>query len=260
MVGDTPEDDIEGARAVGIRAFLIDRDGRYPRRRGCPISMPCPRLSASRPLVAIERTLEGHSRDVAGASDHCLTAVDGVKAAVDGSGGVHDQQVPFERSLSGPPYAAAARKQGGRRDMFKSMAGIVALAAALLAMIALSAGSASAAPQSGACQKDSKLIGPILLSTEDAPDTWWGITKAGLEAAGIVGDDAQKENIEEAFGTTFASLDEAVAALVDAVRPLDKNGNEYVCASSVRGTRAVLGDPNWAFYYFGVIDDKHVKS
>jgi HAD superfamily hydrolase (TIGR01549 family) len=30
MVGDTLEDDIEGARAVGIRALLIDREGRYP--------------------------------------------------------------------------------------------------------------------------------------------------------------------------------------------------------------------------------------
>jgi HAD superfamily hydrolase (TIGR01549 family) len=31
MVGDTPEDDVEGALAAGIeRAFLLDRDGRYP--------------------------------------------------------------------------------------------------------------------------------------------------------------------------------------------------------------------------------------
>jgi len=30
MVGDTLEDDIEGARAVGMRAVLVDRDGRYP--------------------------------------------------------------------------------------------------------------------------------------------------------------------------------------------------------------------------------------
>jgi HAD superfamily hydrolase (TIGR01549 family) len=31
MVGDSPEDDIEGARAAGIAvAFLLDRDGRYP--------------------------------------------------------------------------------------------------------------------------------------------------------------------------------------------------------------------------------------
>jgi FMN phosphatase YigB (HAD superfamily) len=32
MVGDSLEDDIEGARAIGMRAFLLDRDGRYPGR------------------------------------------------------------------------------------------------------------------------------------------------------------------------------------------------------------------------------------
>jgi HAD superfamily hydrolase (TIGR01549 family) len=30
MVGDTPEDDIEGAESIGIRAVLIDRDDRHP--------------------------------------------------------------------------------------------------------------------------------------------------------------------------------------------------------------------------------------
>ena len=30
MVGDSPQDDIEGARALGMRAFLLDRDARYP--------------------------------------------------------------------------------------------------------------------------------------------------------------------------------------------------------------------------------------
>jgi putative hydrolase of the HAD superfamily len=30
MVGDSPEDDLEGARALGMRAFLLDRDGRFP--------------------------------------------------------------------------------------------------------------------------------------------------------------------------------------------------------------------------------------
>jgi putative hydrolase of the HAD superfamily len=30
MVGDSPEDDIAGARAVGMRAILVDRDGQYP--------------------------------------------------------------------------------------------------------------------------------------------------------------------------------------------------------------------------------------
>jgi putative hydrolase of the HAD superfamily len=33
MVGDSLADDIEGARALGMRAFLLDREGRYPERR-----------------------------------------------------------------------------------------------------------------------------------------------------------------------------------------------------------------------------------
>ena len=34
MVGDTVEDDVEGARAVGMRALLLDRDGRHPEVEG----------------------------------------------------------------------------------------------------------------------------------------------------------------------------------------------------------------------------------
>lgn len=30
MVGDSPEDDIEGARSLGMRAVLVDRENRYP--------------------------------------------------------------------------------------------------------------------------------------------------------------------------------------------------------------------------------------
>jgi FMN phosphatase YigB (HAD superfamily) len=30
MVGDSYADDIEGARALGMRAFLLDRDDRFP--------------------------------------------------------------------------------------------------------------------------------------------------------------------------------------------------------------------------------------
>ena len=30
MVGDTPEDDIDGARALGMRTFLVDREDRFP--------------------------------------------------------------------------------------------------------------------------------------------------------------------------------------------------------------------------------------
>ena len=35
MVGDSLEDDVEGARALGMRAYLVDRDGQH-RRRGRP--------------------------------------------------------------------------------------------------------------------------------------------------------------------------------------------------------------------------------
>jgi HAD superfamily hydrolase (TIGR01549 family) len=34
MVGDSPEDDVEGARALGMRAFLVDRDERFPGLEG----------------------------------------------------------------------------------------------------------------------------------------------------------------------------------------------------------------------------------
>jgi len=34
MVGDSPEDDVDGARALGMRAFLVDREGRYPDAEG----------------------------------------------------------------------------------------------------------------------------------------------------------------------------------------------------------------------------------
>jgi HAD superfamily hydrolase (TIGR01549 family) len=34
MVGDSPEDDVEGALALGMRAFLVDRDDRFPELEG----------------------------------------------------------------------------------------------------------------------------------------------------------------------------------------------------------------------------------
>ena len=34
MVGDSPEDDVEGAQALGMRAFLVDREDRFPEFEG----------------------------------------------------------------------------------------------------------------------------------------------------------------------------------------------------------------------------------
>ena len=54
MVGDTLEDDIEGARAVGMRAILVDREGRYtddPERledlRSLPAAIALDRLQST---------------------------------------------------------------------------------------------------------------------------------------------------------------------------------------------------------------------
>jgi putative hydrolase of the HAD superfamily len=56
MVGDSPDDDVEGARALGMRAFLIDRENRYPNEvrltdlRALPAALGLPpRLRARRP-------------------------------------------------------------------------------------------------------------------------------------------------------------------------------------------------------------------
>lgn len=54
MVGDTLQDDVEGARAVGMRAVLLDRDCRYP---GLPGALPD--LFALLELPALSRDARG---------------------------------------------------------------------------------------------------------------------------------------------------------------------------------------------------------
>ena len=36
MVGDSVDEDVEGALAVGMHAFLVDREGRYPEAEALP--------------------------------------------------------------------------------------------------------------------------------------------------------------------------------------------------------------------------------
>jgi hypothetical protein len=107
-----------------------------------------------------------------------------------------------------------------------------------------------------ACNQDSKLIGLIELSTADVPGTWWYITRNGMDEAGITDYEAF---IESVFGREFADLEEASAAIVDAVRPRDLNGNGSVCAYSIRGTRASSPLPDPTLYTFAVSDDRPKK-
>jgi FMN phosphatase YigB (HAD superfamily) len=49
MVGDSVEEDVEGALAVGMHAFLIDREGRYPE-----VAEALPDLSALPTALGLE--------------------------------------------------------------------------------------------------------------------------------------------------------------------------------------------------------------
>ena len=42
MVGDSPADDVEGARALGMQAFLVDREGRFPGTDALPDLLALP--------------------------------------------------------------------------------------------------------------------------------------------------------------------------------------------------------------------------
>jgi HAD superfamily hydrolase (TIGR01549 family) len=44
MVGDSPEDDVAGAEAIGIRAFLLDREGKHERKDALPTLLALPAL------------------------------------------------------------------------------------------------------------------------------------------------------------------------------------------------------------------------
>ena len=105
------------------------------------------------------------------------------------------------------------------------------------------------------CTPDSKLIGRFRASTEDAPDTWWGLSKARFDAAGI---SDYKAALESFYGQTFASEAAAIQFLIDGVKSWDANNNGYVCAFEIRGTRAYFGDN--ATFLLGIEDDKHVQQ
>ncbi|MEO5588744.1 MAG: hypothetical protein ABIS03_04090 [Gemmatimonadaceae bacterium] len=103
-----------------------------------------------------------------------------------------------------------------------------------------------------ACAPDAKLLGRFAVSTADSPDTWWGLTEARFNALGVTD---YKAALEGFFGQNFNTLADATQYLIDGVATFDTNGNGYVCAFEINGTRAYLGVN--AFYLIGVADDKH---
>ena len=108
-----------------------------------------------------------------------------------------------------------------------------------------------------ACVPNARLIGRIAVSTADTPGTWWHLTREGMDAAGLTD---YLATMEGWFGREFSSEAEAISFLGAQVAPLDVNGNGYVCAYTLRGTRTSIGDPDYALTLFGARDDKHAAE
>jgi hypothetical protein len=116
---------------------------------------------------------------------------------------------------------------------------------------------ATPVPDPGSCSRDSKLIGQVSVFGDQNEASWWRLIYNGMIEGGLITTDQQRDYLNGLFGTNFATLDEVrlfnLQGLSDA---FDKNGNGFVCAYDLRGTRASNDDPYFAFTWFGVSDDK----
>ena len=62
------------------------------------------------------------------------------------------------------------------------------------------------------------------------------------------------------FGINYNDLNSLKNFNLQQVATWDKNGNGYVCAFDLRGTRAYLRDPLSQFTFLGIGDDKVAKK
>ena len=113
----------------------------------------------------------------------------------------------------------------------------------------------------GDCPNDSKLLngGPTLVFGE-GPGTWWGLIQGGFAAAGLDTEQEQIDYLNGLFGTNYRDLKSLKDFNLQQVAAWDENGNGYVCAFDLRGTRAHFRDPFSQFTYFGIGDDKVAKK
>jgi len=163
----------------------------------------------------------------------------------------------MRRMVPQSPFSTARRIAlfGALATMAVACAQTDATAPRYIAPPAANASGAPVANGAHACTPDSKLIGRFRVSTADASDTWWGLSKARFDDAGVTD---YKAALESFYGQTFASEAAAIQFLIDGVRSYDANGNGYVCAFEIRGTRAYFGDN--AAFLLGIEDDKHVQE
>ena len=124
MVGDTFEDDVEGALAVGMRAILVDREGRYPDARRAPARPRdrCLRRSVStvysqrRELAHLGRR-GGRPGDRRGADTRALLSRAGRarRAGRRGRGGARRRSARLVRSSSSGAPSLRSRSCGRSR-------------------------------------------------------------------------------------------------------------------------------------------------
>jgi hypothetical protein len=129
----------------------------------------------------------------------------------------------------------------------------------LVAGVIFASGALRAAPMRGPgdCPRDSKLIGQVSVFGDEFEPSWWNLIFNGMIAGGLLTDTAQRDYLNGVYGTSFATLAEVRDVnLQDVSDAFDKNGNGFVCAYDLRGTRAYNTDPYFSFTWFGVSDDK----
>ena len=129
----------------------------------------------------------------------------------------------------------------------------------LIAGVVFASGALRAAPMRGPgnCPSDSKLIGQVSVFGDEFEDSWWNLILNGMVEGGLVTETAQRDYLNGVYGTSFATLEEVRDFnLQDVSDAFDKNGNGFVCAYHLRGTRAYNNDPYFNYTWFGVSDDK----
>jgi hypothetical protein len=130
---------------------------------------------------------------------------------------------------------------------------------ALIAGVVVASGALQAASPRGpgSCPRDSKLIDQVSVWGDESESSWWNLIYFGMIEGGLLTEIEQRDYLNGVYGTTFETLAEVRDFnLQDVSDAFDKNGNGFVCAYELRGTRAYNKDPYFDFTWFGVSDDK----
>ena len=129
------------------------------------------------------------------------------------------------------------------------------LAGSLLVAVVIASAALRATPAD--CPRDTKLIGQVSVFGNELEASWWHLIYTGMVVGGgFTTPNQQRDYLNGVFGTHFATLEEVRLFNLEGISAFDKNGNGFVCAYDLRGTRAYNDDPLFEFTWFGISDDK----